>query len=278
MKNSLVCRAGLVALALVAFSPVSQGAAYTVFNWNGRTAPAKPTGPPFLPAATTTVYSGAQYFETATNSFQPLSVTFRVIPVVFPTASSNPTSWTVDNAGTGFTYGYQSPDEAEWRLGTASAEVQLRITMDFSHSVFNPSFMLMDIDNATSDEITQIVAYTNTGGMFTPSVSLVAGSVVRITGAGTNLMLDSTGGNSTDTQALGSAFLEWSMGGVTHLEFTWKGKSGTSIRMANLYAEFDPAGFTQVAAEAAVPEPGTIVMFGLGLGAIVLGRWKLLRR
>ena len=151
--------------------------------------------------------------------------------------------------------------------------MQLRISMDFSHSVFNPSFMLMDIDNANSDEITNLLAVTAANAIYYPSISLVSGSVVRAQGSGATLLLDSNGGNSTDTQALGTAFAEWNASGVNHLEFTWKGKNGTSIRLSNLYAEFDPAGFTQVVPGAvAVPEPSSMALAALGFGTLALLR------
>lgn len=273
MQTSLIRWAAIGVVALAVLSTECAGASYTMFDWNGRTAPTQPTGPTYPPGSTTTVYTGAQYYDIGSGSLQPMSVTFTVIPVIFPSASSNSSAWTVNNAGTGFTYGYQSPDEAEWRFGNASAEVQLRITMDFSHSVFNPSFMLMDIDNANSDEITNLLAETASAAVYYPSISVVAGSVVRTQGSGATLMLDSNGGNSTDTQALGAAFVEWAMGDITRLEFTWKGKNGTSIRLANLYAEYDPAGFSEVVpGSAAVPEPASVTLVALGIGAVAFLR------
>jgi hypothetical protein len=272
MQTGLIRLAALGGLAFIVLSPVC-AAPYTVFNWNGRTAPTQPAGPTFPPASTTTVYSGAQYYDSVLGSLQSMTVTFTVAPLIFPSASSVSGSWTVNNAGTGFTYGYQTIDEAEWRFGNATAEVQLRISMDFSHSVFNPSFMLMDIDNANSDEITNLLAVTAANAIYYPSISLVSGSVVRAQGSGATLLLDSNGGNSTDTQALGTAFAEWNASGVNHLEFTWKGKNGTSIRLSNLYAEFDPAGFTQVVPGAvAVPEPSSMALAALGFGTLALLR------
>lgn len=250
----------------------ASAATYTVFDWNGKSAPTEPTGPPFLPTATVTTYTnGGQFYNSGTSSLQPMNVVFTVTPLVYPDNNSNPSSWTVDAAGTNFTYGYQSPDEAEWRFGNAPNAVQLRIAIDYAGGVFNPSFMLMDIDNSNSDEITGILARDSLNNTFYPVVSLVAGSVVRVQGSGASLTLDSNGGNSTDTQALGDAFLEWGQSDIRHIEFTWLGRSGTSIRLANLYAEYDPPGFTPVNV---VPEPSTWVPGALGLAAMALRRFR----
>lgn len=258
------------ALAVARLSPFfatpafAQGT-YTVFDWAGMTAP---TEPPNGSTPTVTNYTGlAQYWDGAALSSTDLTI--RVTPLTY----LNPATWRVDNASTGNTYGYQSPDEAEFRFGTApNGLVQFRFELDLAQPVNNAGFFILDIDNNSSDHITGALARSVSNDVYYPSLSLVAGSNIVYTGSGATLDTYSNGGNSTDTQALGSAYYEWPAGvPITHLEFVWSATSGTSIRFSNLYAFYNPPGFIE-GVPGSIPEPGVSLLGLVGLAAALLRR------
>ena len=132
----------------------------------------------------------------------------------------------------------------------------MRFDIHFGQPVNNPSFFLLDVDNNGSDHGTMFAATILGGGMVYPNLSLMAGTTVAWTGSGSTLDIFSNGGPASDSQATGAAFFEWPQSNVTGLSFVWESNTGTSIRMSNIYAEYDPAGFGF-----AVPEPPSALLF-----------------
>jgi uncharacterized protein (TIGR03382 family) len=246
-------------------TPALAQGTYTVFDWEGMTAPTEPSNGS---TPTVTTYTGlAQYWDG--TALSPTDLTIRVTPLTY----LNPATWGVDGSSMGNTYGYQSPDEAEFRFGTApNGLVQFRFELDLAQPVNNAGFFILDIDNNSSDHITGVLARSVSNDVYYPSLSLVAGSTVTYAGSGATLDAYSNGGNSTDTQALGSAYYEWQSGiPVQHIEFVWSATTGTSIRFSNLYAYYDPPAFNE-AVPGSVPEPGTALLGLLGLAVLLRRR------
>jgi len=260
MISRLLSLTTISTLAWLSANPVIAQGTYTVFDWQGLTAPDEP---PDGSTPTVTSYNSlAQYWDGA--AFVPTDLTITITPLAY----LNPATWRIDDDSLGLTYGYQSPDEAEFRFGTApNGDISFRFELDLAQPVNNASFFILDIDNNSSDHITGVMARTVSNEVYYPSLSLVPGSNLVWNGSGATLDVFSNGGNSTDTQALGSAFYEWDAGlPVNHLEFVWSASTGTSIRFSNLYAYFDPAGF-DVNVPGTIPEPSTGL---LGLAAALM--------
>jgi hypothetical protein len=185
---------------------------------------------------------------------------------------NTPAKWKVDSegflsGGAPATYGYQSPDEAEFNFGDSTDRVVMRLDFVFSQPVNNPSFFLMDIDNNGSDHGTGFQATQQGGATVYPALSLVNGSTVSWTGADATLDVFSAGPASTDQQALGAAFFEWNAENITSISFVWESNAGTSIRVSNIYAEYDPSGFLF-----AVPEPSAAMLSVLAAGGMAMRR------
>ena len=246
-----------------------EGAPYRVFDWQGKQAPAKPSEALPGPGAVThtTYLNGGQCWTG--SEFTQMDVNVDVTVSIW----DSPARWRVDpegwmSGGNPATYGYQSPDEAEFTFGDSNGQVVMRFDILFGQPVNNPSFFLMDIDNNGSDHGTVFRATTAEGGTVFPTMSLVTGSTVAWTGSGPTLDVFSNGGSATDNVALGSALFEWDVNNVTGISFIWEGNTGTSIRVSNFYAEFDPAGFTPVV----VPEPSSALLVLAAAGTLLLRR------
>lgn len=253
---------------LAALAPLAGAQGYRVFDWQGKSTPAQPSeGPPGSGAVTHTTYlSGGQCWTG--DAFLTMDVEIDVSVSIWDV----PARWRVDpegfvSGGNLATYGYQSPDEAEFHFGDPNVQVVMRFDVRFSQPVNNPSFFLMDIDNNGSDYGSQFKATTLGGGTVYPSLSLVAGSTVAWTGADSVLEVFSSGGASTDNQATGSAFFEWHETSITGISFVWESFSGSTIRMSNIYGEYDPSGFMMV-----VPEPSAGLLAIVAAGGIILRR------
>lgn len=259
----------LFATAIAGFSAgTSLAETYRVFDWQGKAAPNQPSsGPPGAGAITHTAYlNGGQYWNGA--ALTPMDVGVDISVQIW----NAPTKWKVDpegflSGGNVANYGYQSPDEAEFNFGDPTGRVVMQFDFVFSHPVNNPSFFLMDIDNNGSDHGTLFQATSLGGGTVYPTMSLVSGSTVSWTGSDSTLDVFSGGGAANDTQPTGAAFFEWKQNDVTGISFTWESNSGTSIRVSNIYAEYDPSGFFIV-----VPEPSVSMMALLTAGAALLRR------
>ena len=241
---------------------------YRVFDWQGKAVPAKPTsGPPGAGAFTQTTYlNGGQYWDGSALTLMNVNVDIAV------QIWNNPAKWKIDpegfvGSGGVATYGYQTPDEAEFNFGDPTGRVVMRFDFVFARPVKNPSFFLMDIDNNGSDHGTLFQATTQGGGTVYPTMSLVSGSTVRWTGSGPTLDVFSGGPGYNDTDPRGDAFFEWEQDNVTGISFVWESNSGTSIRVSNVYAEYDPAGFAF-----AVPEPTAAMLALLGAGLVLRRR------
>lgn len=256
-----------VLAAILALSPGDCPAdAYRVFDWEGKTVPTKPTeAPPGPGSVTETVYlNGGQYRDGAALS--PLDVRVDITVEIW----NDPARWRIDTGlgpGTA-TYGYQSPDEAEFNFGETTGQMIMRMDFIFSQPVDNPSFFLMDIDNTGVDHGTQFKATTQGGGTIYPTLSLASNSTVAWTGDGATLDVFSNGASSSDSEARGAAFFEWNAQNVTSISFVWESAEGTTIRMSNIYGEFDPAGFTVVAA----PEPSSALLGLVFAGGLMMRR------
>jgi hypothetical protein len=247
---------------------VASGAPYRVFDWQGKAAPIQPTeGPPGAGAVTHTTYlNGGQYWNGSTLA--PMDVSLDVTVQIWDA----PARWRVDaegflSGGNPATYGYQAPDEAEFNFGDPNGQIVVRFEFQFSQPVNNPSILLMDIDSNGSDHGTLFEAVTLGGGIAYPTLSIVPGSTVAWTGQGPTLDVFSNGGASPDNLALGSAFFEWRENSVTSISFLWESNAGTSIRVSNIYAEYDPVNFNQV-----VPEPSAALMALGAAGALIWRR------
>lgn len=241
--------------------------AYRVFDWQGKAAPVQPTeGPPGAGAVTHTSYlNGGQYWEG--SGLMPMDVEMDITVSIWDT----PTKWKVDpegfvSGGNPANYGYQTPDEAEFNFGDPNAQVVMRFDILFGQPINNPSFLLMDIDNSGGDRGSFIQATTADGGTVFPSMSLVTGSTVAWTGSGSTFEIFSNGGAANDDEAVGSAFFEWEEKNVTGISFTWESNNGTSIRVSNIYSEFNPPNFN------VVPEPSAALLALLFAGGLLLRR------
>lgn len=234
-----------------------RGEAYRVFDWQGKAAPGMPTeNPPGSGAVSLTTYlDGGQC--RGPGGLGAMDVGFEVSVSIW----SAPSKWKVDpegflSGGNPATYGYQAPDEAEFNFGNSNGRAVMRFDVRFGQPVNNPSFFLMDVDNNGSDHGTMFEGTILGGGTVYPNLSLMAGTTVAWTGSGSTLDIFSNGGPAADNQATGAAFFEWPHSNVTALSFVWESNTGTSIRMSNIYAEYDPAGFGF-----AVPEPSSALLF-----------------
>jgi hypothetical protein len=269
MNNRPLSQKVLISFLLAAGVASVNGVPYRVFDWQGKAAPGEPTeSPPGAGAVTHTSYlNGGQYWNG--SALTPMDVDMDITVTIWDA----PTKWKVDpegfiSGGNPANYGYQSPnDEAEFNFGDPNGQVVMRFDILFGQPVNNPSFLLMDIDNNGSDHGTGFQATTSGGGTVYPTMSLVTGSTVAWTGSGSTLDVFSNGGASTDNVAAGAAFFEWQESNVTGISFTWESNDGTSIRVSNIYAEYDPPGFIQV-----VPEPSGALLVLLCCGGILLRR------
>jgi hypothetical protein len=238
--------------------------AYRVFDWEGKTAPLEPTsGPSGAGAVTHTTYlNGGQYSNGGTLFSMNVSLDVTV------QTWSDPSRWKIDNEGMisgtqPANYGYQTPDEAEFSFGNPSGRFVMRVDINFSQPVDNPSFFLLDIDAFGGDRGTQFQGTRQGGGTVYPTLNVVAGSTVAWTGTGPTLDVFSAGPSSSDQQALGAAFFEWNAQGVTSLSFVWESNLNTSIRLSNIYADFNPAGFIFSIPEPSVPMLSLLFAGGL---------------
>jgi len=256
-----LCLVGLVA-------GQAQADPYRVFDWQGKLAPTKPTaGPPGPGSITHTTYlGGGQYQSGATLTSMDVTLDINV------QTWSDPAKWKIDPEGfisgpATANYGFQSPDEAEFNFGTTAARMVMRMDIVFSHPVDNPSFFLMDVDALGGDHGTGFQASLQGGGTVYPTMSLVNGSNVAWTGSGPTLDVFSAGAPTSDQDAAGAAFFEWNANAVTSISFTWESNAGTSIRVSNIYANFDPSGFNFAfpAPEPSAPLLGLVLAGGLML-------------
>lgn len=218
--------------------------------------------PPGAGAVTYTTYLNGGKFSGA-GGLEAMNVTIKVTASLWDA----PAKWQVDSeghlsGGMPANYGYQVPDEAEFSFGNPAGRAIFHFEIQFGQPVNNPSFFLLDVDNNGSDHGTLFEGTILGGGTVYPSLSLMPGTSVAWTGWGPTLDVFSNGGPSTDSQAAGAAFFEWHQANVTSLSFSWESSTNTSIRLSNIYAEFDPAGFGY-----AVPEaPSAMLIFLAGLG------------
>ncbi len=250
----------LIPCLLSAMSGNLPAQAYRVFDWQGKSAPTMPVG---TGSVTLTNYvNGGQC--RGPGGFVTMDISLEVSVSLW----NPPSRWQVDpegylSGGNQATYGYQSPDEAEFNFGNPGGTMVMRFDVQFSQPVNNPSFFLMDVDNNGSDHGTLFEGTILGGGTVYPHLSLKPGTTVAWTGAGSTLDIFSNGGPSADNQASGAAFFAWLQNNVTSLSFVWESSTGANVRMSNIYAEYTPAGFGF-----AVPEPSSallILIAGLGL-------------
>lgn len=229
---------------------------YRVFDWEGKAPPAQPTGnpPPGGAVSLTTYLNGGQSRET--NGLEAMTVAFEVSATVWDA----PLRWRIDgegflSGGAPATFGYQTVDEAEFNFGNPASRVVMRFDVKFGRPVNNPSFFLLDVDNNGSDHAGLIMGTIEGGGVVYPNMSLSPDTTVSWTGLGATLDVFSIGGPVSDNQAAGAVFFEWPQQNVTGFSFEWECHAGSNLRMSNIYAEYDPAGFAVV-----VPEPGSALL------------------